>query len=118
MSFPLNADGTSAALNLYAKKENAFDESTTVMGQVFANQAAIALQNARTYMAARKVADQLNEALKTRDLIGQAKGILMEREGVSDEEAFDMLKTISQNSNVKLRDIAQKLVAERASAAN
>lgn len=113
MSFPLNVDGQNAALNLYAKKERAFDEATTAMGEVFANQASIALKNARTYMAARRVADQLNEALKTRDMIGQAKGILMEREGISDEEAFDMLKTISQNSNVKLRDIAHKLVSER-----
>ena len=113
MSFPLNTDGTTAALNLYAKTERAFDETTMAMGEIFANQATTALQNARTYMAARRVADQLNEALKTRDMIGQAKGILMEREGISDEEAFDMLKTISQNSNVKLRDIAHKLVSER-----
>ncbi len=113
MSFPLKADGTKAALNIYSKSERAFDEASTAMGEVFAAQAAIALQNARTYMAARRVADQLNEALKTRDMIGQAKGILMEREGVSDEEAFDMLKTISQNSNIKLRDIAHKLIQER-----
>ncbi|MGH3119308.1 MAG: ANTAR domain-containing protein [Gaiellales bacterium] len=115
LSFPLRSNGTVGALNLYAKTERAFTETSVEVGHIFANQATIALLNAHTYVAARQVAEQLNEALKTRDMIGQAKGILMEREGVSDDEAFDMLKTISQNSNVKLRDIARRLIDERTS---
>lgn len=114
LSLPLGSDGTAGALNLYAKTERAFDDDATVrVGEVFATQSGIAMRNARTYVAARHVADQLNEALQTRDMIGQAKGILMEREGVTDAEAFDMLKTISQNSNVKLRDIAHRLIEEK-----
>jgi GAF domain-containing protein len=113
LSIPLNSDGTAGGLNLYAKTERAFDETAIGVGKIFAKQATIALQNAQTYTAARRVADQLKEGLKTRDMIGQAKGILMEREGVSDEQAFEMLKIISQNSNVKLRDIAQRLIEER-----
>ena len=116
LSLPLKGDGMAGALNLYSKTERTFDVSTIAAGEVFATQTSIALQNAQTYIAARSVSDQLNEALKTRDMIGQAKGILMEREGVSDPEAFEMLKTISQNSNVKLRDIAQKLVDEKKAA--
>ncbi len=112
LSFPLNNDGTVGALNIYSKTERSFDEPAIGLADVFAKQAVVAVHNANTYVAARRLADQLNEALKTRDVIGQAKGILMEREGVSDEEAFEMLKTISQNSNVKLRDVAQRLVAE------
>ena len=112
-SFPLRVNGTAGALNLYAKAEHAFDNGTSEIAEVFAKQATIALENAAIYSAARKLGDQLNEALKSRDMIGQAKGILMEREGVSDEEAFEMLKTISQNSNVKLRDIAHRLIRER-----
>ena len=109
ISFPLNQNGTSGALNIYSKTERAFDETAINMAGIFAKQATVALQNAQTYDVARNVAENLNEALKTRDKIGQAKGVLMEREGVTDEEAFEMLKTISQKANVKLRDIAQML---------
>ena len=114
LSLPLSGNGMVGALNLYSKTERSFDDSTIGAGEVFAKQTNIALRNAQTYAAARAVSDQLNEALKTRDMIGQAKGILMEREGISDPEAFEMLKIISQNSNVKLREIAHKLVAEKA----
>ncbi len=114
LSFPLKADGTVGALNIYARKERAFGDDDIGVAEIFSKQVSIALANAQTYIAARRLSDQLNEALQTRDMIGQAKGILMEREGVSDEEAFEMLKTISQNSNVKLRDIALRLVEEKA----
>ncbi len=114
LSFPLKSNGTVGALNIYATEERAFGEDDIGVAKIFARQASIALANAQTYVAARRLSDQLNEALKSRDMIGQAKGILMEREGVSDEEAFEMLKTISQNSNVKLRDIAQRLIEEKA----
>lgn len=116
-SFPLRTNGPVGALNLYAREEHAFDEASRSIGEIFARQSSIALENAHIYAAARQLGEQLNEALKTRDLIGQAKGILMEREGISDPDAFEMLKTISQNSNVKLRDIAQRLVEEKASSA-
>ncbi len=116
LSFPLRDDGTSGALNIYSKADRAFDDASIRLGEVFATHASIALKNARTYDAARTLSDQLNEALASRDLIGQAKGILMERENISDEEAFSMLRTISQNSNVKLRDIAQRLVDEKKAA--
>jgi GAF domain-containing protein len=112
-SFPLSMNGTPGALNLYAKSERAFDHSTTAIAEIFARQAATALNNAHIYAAARKLSDQLNEALKSRDLIGQAKGILMEREGISDAEAFEMLKRISQTTNVKLRDVAARLTEQQ-----
>ena len=56
---------------------------------------------------------QLNEAVRNRDLIGQAKGILMERYRISDERAFLTLTRISQNTNRKLHDIADELVSTR-----
>jgi GAF domain-containing protein len=113
LSLPLRVNGTVGALNLYAKSERAFDETQLGVAEIFAKQAGIALQNAAIYSAARRLGEQLNEALQSRDMIGQAKGILMEREGVSDAEAFEMLKTISQNANVKLRDIATRLIEEK-----
>ncbi|MDQ3877095.1 MAG: GAF and ANTAR domain-containing protein [Actinomycetota bacterium] len=112
-SFPLRMNGSVGALNLYAREEHAFDEASRRIAEIFARQSSIALENAHIYAAARRLGDQLNEALQTRDLIGQAKGILMEREGISDPEAFEMLRTISQNSNVKLRDIAHRLVEDK-----
>ena len=114
LSFPLNNAGSLGALNVYSKSERAFDETSRAVGEIFASQATVALRNASIYVAARQLASQLTEAVQTRDLIGQAKGILMEREGVTDAEAFEMLRTISQNSNVKLRDVAQRLLDEKA----
>ena len=114
LSQPLRDDGWIGALNMYSKQERGFDETAVLVSGIFAKQATIALKNAQAYLAARRLADQLNEALRSRDLIGQAKGILMEREGISDEQAFEMLKTASQNSNVKLRDVAQRIIDESA----
>jgi GAF domain-containing protein len=113
LSHPLHEDGTIGALNLYSKTERAFDERATAISGIFAKQASIALQNAHTYMVARNLSDQLNDALRSRDVIGQAKGILMEREGILGDEAFEMLRHASQNANVKLRDVAQRVVDEK-----
>lgn len=117
-SLPLRINGSAGALNLYSRSEESFEDDAVHIGEVFARQASIALHNAQIYTAARRLGDQLNEALKTRDIIGRAKGILMERERVSDEEAFEMLKRTSQNMNVKLRDLAQRLVEENATRGN
>jgi AmiR/NasT family two-component response regulator len=57
--------------------------------------------------------EQLRTALASRDVIGQAKGVLMERHRIDAEEAFDRLVRESQVRNVKLRDVAQALVASR-----
>ncbi len=112
LSFPLKSNGSAGALNVYANTEHAFGDLEIALGQIYADQASIALRNAHTYSAARALANQLNEALESRDLIGQAKGIIMERERVPDDEAFAMLVTISQNSNIKLRDVAKRLVSD------
>ena len=112
LSFPLRENGSVGALNIYAKSEHAFDQTAIDMGEIFARQANIALQNACMYAASRTLAENLNEAVQTRDMIGQAKGILMEREGISDDAAFDMLRAISQTKNIKLREVARLLIEE------
>lgn len=113
LSFPLKMNGSVGTLNIYAKKEFAFDERSIGVGEIVANQANIALQNTQTYVAALALADNLNEAIQTRDMIGQAKGILMERENVTDDEAFAMLRTVSQEKNIKLREVARMLIEEK-----
>jgi transcriptional regulator with GAF, ATPase, and Fis domain len=103
LSFQLWVEGDSlGALNLYAREANAFDEESEHIGLLFAAHAAVA------YAAVHKQ-DHLRRAMETRDLIGQAKGILMERFKFSGEQAFELLVQASQSSHRKLRDIADEL---------
>ena len=62
--------------------------------------------------ALEREVDGLKIALGTRTLIGKAIGVIIEREGVNETEAFEMLKTMSQHRNVRLRDIAARLAEE------
>ena len=94
---------TMAALNLYSTAEDAFDETDAALGTVFAAHAAVAMQ------AARREEDLEAKAM-ARDIIGQAKGILMVRSGVDDEQAFQMLEVASQRMNLELRNVAQNVV--------
>ena len=104
LSFRLFVEGdTLGALNLYSKAADAFDERSRTVGLVFAAHAAVALSSAMHD-------EQMEEALQSRDLIGQAKGILMAREGITADQAFDMLRRASQRLNVKLRDVAGGIV--------
>ena len=100
------ADRTAGALNLFAFKPNAFDGEDETIATVLAAHAAAAI------LASRQ-GEQLQSALTTRDRIGQAKGIIMERYGIDDVAAFDMLKRLSQDSNVRLADIAQRVIDTR-----
>jgi GAF domain-containing protein len=100
------ADRTAGALNLFAFTANAFDGEDETVATILAAHAAAAI------MASRQ-GEQLQSALTTRDRIGQAKGIIMERYGIDDVAAFDMLKRLSQDSNVRLADIAQRVIDTR-----
>jgi transcriptional regulator with GAF, ATPase, and Fis domain len=104
LCFQLWVEGDNlGALNLYAVEADAITRESVHVGLLVAAHAAIA------FAEATKV-EQLNEALITRDLIGQAKGILMERYKVTAEQAFVILDRSSSNTNVKLRDVAARLV--------
>lgn len=104
LSIQLYVEGDDlGALNLYAGAANAFTDESEQVGLLFAAHAAIA------YVGVRKQT-QLNQALISRDLIGQAKGILMERYGITGERAFLLLTRASQNSNQKLQHLAATLV--------
>ncbi len=90
------------ALNLFSDVPGAFDEEALQLGEVFSTHAAVAL-------AAAQTTEQLTVAVGTRDLIGQAKGILMERYKLSADAAFALLVKGSQTSHRKLRDVAEEL---------
>lgn len=90
-------------LSAYARKPRAFDEAALRVGRLFTAHVGIALDSAT-------VREQLTEAMRTRDLIGQATGILMERLDIDAAGAFDSLVRASQRENVKLRDLARRIV--------
>lgn len=92
------------ALNLYSRRPGAFGEEVEAAGWLLASHAAVALATARTV-------DQLEHALETRHAIGEAMGILMERHELSEDEAFGVLRRLSQDHNLKLRDVAQRVRA-------
>jgi AmiR/NasT family two-component response regulator len=90
------------ALNVYAEEPGAFDDETEEIGLIFATHSALAWNSARRD-------EQFQRALASRDVIGQAKGMVMERYNIGAIQAFDMLKKLSQDSNVPLARIAEEL---------
>ena len=91
------------ALSLYADQVAAFSDPHERVAVLLATFAALALAEAQR-------ADQMHDALGNRDIIGQAKGILMERHRVSADAAFSVLSRVSQAENLKLAEIARRLV--------
>lgn len=112
LSVPLAVAGdTLGAIKVYSRRAGAYDDhAETVLG-LFAAQAAILLANTRTVADARALSAQLTGALATRDLIGQAKGVLLARGAPGPDAAFGMLVTPSQRSNTKLVEVARALLA-------
>jgi GAF domain-containing protein len=103
LSFQLYVAGNNlGALNLYSDRVEAFTDESENIGLLFAAHAAVALVGARNH-------DDLTRALSMRDLIGQAKGILMERHRLTADQAFALLVRASQRTNTKLTDIARNL---------
>jgi GAF domain-containing protein len=91
------------ALNLISTSVDAFDEEDEHVAVLFATHAAVAMADAQA-------TDRLERAVSSRDLIGQAKGILMERFRITDHQAFLLLVRASQTSNAKLTSVAEELV--------
>ncbi|WP_164384085.1 ANTAR domain-containing protein [Streptomyces sp. OM5714] len=104
LSLRLRADRRRlTVLTAYARKPQAFDEDAARIGRLFTAHVSLALDSAT-------VREQLTEAMRTRDLIGQATGILMERLDIDAAGAFESLVKASQRENVKLRDLARRIV--------
>ena len=104
LSFQLYVEGDDlGALNLYGRTAGAFDDESEHIGLLFAAHAAVA------YAAVRQQAGMVRN-VATRQLIGQAQGILMERHRITADQAFALLVRASQQRNTKLRDVADALV--------
>jgi transcriptional regulator with GAF, ATPase, and Fis domain len=103
------------ALNLYAGVKHGFSIEDETIGTDLSAAAAIVLANASDYRAAAQLGEQLTEAMRSRAVIEQAKGMLMAQSPNLDADAaFDLLRRASQRENMKLRDIAQRIVDRRA----
>jgi hypothetical protein len=107
LSFHLYTHGANTgALNLFSSKAQAFDHESEVVGAMLATHAATAL-------IAANWGHQLESALVSRDIIGQAKGIIMERYDLDDVGAFDMMRRLSQETNTTLVEIARRVIGTR-----
>jgi uncharacterized protein (TIGR02246 family) len=107
---PLTDASLGGSLNSYATSPHAFDVEAREIGLVLAAHASVAASTVHERTALEQLGGQLHEALSSRDVIGQAKGILMERLRITPDDAFDALRRASQRLNLKLREIAQNLV--------
>jgi GAF domain-containing protein len=105
-------DTLSGALNMYATEVDAFGDDAVELAQTFASYAAVALANVNLYSTTAALAEQMAEAMLSRAVIEQAKGILIAQQRVTADEAFGILTRASQASNRKLRDIAQAIVVK------
>jgi GAF domain-containing protein len=106
MAVPLHNGGdVRGSLNLYRTTGEGIDPEATDIATLFATHAALALGWARTE-------EQLNDALATRKMIGEAIGVVMERYQINEDRAFLFLLRVSSTSNIKLRKVAQEVVEQ------
>ncbi len=117
LSFCLFGDTTLGALNLYARFPRAFGATDRAKGLIFATHAGVALAAASELEDATVALDvetkrleNVHGALASRQVIGRAEGILMQRELITSDQAFDLLRRASQHLNTKLREVAQFVV--------
>jgi transcriptional regulator with GAF, ATPase, and Fis domain len=111
LSLPLCAQGeTIGALNLYGLGRHAFGDAETRRAEEFAENAAGALALGLRLVSYAALTDQLRESLASRAVIDQAVGVIMAQDRCGQDKAFSVLRSASQNRNLKLRQVAQEIV--------
>jgi GAF domain-containing protein len=110
LALPLTTHDTIGAVNLYARYPGAFGVVDRAKAVILASLASVAVNAAHSLEDEERRIENLHSALSSREVIGQAQGILMERERISANQAFDVLRRASQYLNIKLREVAQTLV--------
>ncbi|MET9230075.1 ANTAR domain-containing protein [Lentzea sp. NPDC003310] len=101
------------ALTVYSSRPDGLTSADARMAVLLATHGSLALAHARLAEKADQRQGELRRAIESRDIIGQAKGILMHRQGISADEAFYLLRTTSQELNTKLVEIARTVAARR-----
>jgi GAF domain-containing protein len=111
LSVPLPFQGaTIGALNTYSAQPRVIDDHDIELAEEVAAWVAIAIGNAEAAARTSENLAHLRSAMMSRACIEQAKGILMERHKIKEDEAFTLLTHASQHTNAKLRDVAEELV--------
>ncbi|MBB6419845.1 GAF and ANTAR domain-containing protein [Streptomyces sp. AK010] len=106
MGFLLYTDDEDlGALNLYSHRAGSFTDDSETAGWLLASHAAVAFSSARSHA-------QMEQAMATRHVIGEAMGILMGSHRLTEEQAFDVLRRYSQEKNIKLREVARRVCEE------
>lgn len=112
LSVPLvTSTGSVGAMKVYSRHRNAYDDHAEEILSLFAEQAAALLANMLTLTDARQLIAQLNDSLQARDLIGQAKGVLMAQGAANDDAALALLIAASERSGTKVHDVARQLIS-------
>jgi hypothetical protein len=99
-----------AVLSLYANEPAVFGPDALKRAKPFVAHLQLLLGTAKVHGEDAAIVDQLRMGLESRTVIGQAQGILMERHRITPVAAFAILRTASQHTNIKLRDIAVRVV--------
>lgn len=111
LALPLATHGKeNAVLTLFSRKPGQFDDLAYDVVLLLTLNAGVAFDNASLYHDSHQLVSQLRTALRTRSLVGRAQGLLMRHFDCGSDEAFDTLRRASQNSNTKLRDLAELIV--------
>ncbi|MEV4784894.1 GAF and ANTAR domain-containing protein [Streptomyces tuirus] len=106
MGFLLYTDDEDfGALNLYSHSAGSFTDDSETAGWLLASHAAVAFSSARSHA-------QMEQAMSTRHVIGEAMGILMGSHHLTEQQAFDVLRRYSQEKNIKLREVARRVCEE------
>jgi hypothetical protein len=116
MHLPVDSDGLAASLNLYSREHMALSDDQVQAAVPFANQLAAAIMSVDAHRSTAKLAQDMAEAMRSRAVIEQAKGMLMADMHIDADAAFEQLVQLSQHANVKLRDVAQRIVEQRSTA--
>ena len=115
VSVPMTVEAkTIGALNVYSRQVDAFGADEVAIAEIITGHASLATQVGMALQSRRELADQLREAMASRATIEQAKGVLMASDPALDPDgAFELLRSASRRENVKLRDIAGRVVERR-----
>ena len=115
LAAPLLVRGSAVGtLNTYAHRPDAFAPNAVHVAEAFAGPAAVVLANAQALELSQRLADQLRDALGSRAVIEQAKGVLMARHALTADAAFGHLRHLSQTQHRKLRDVAHDVLSTAA----
>jgi hypothetical protein len=110
LALPLSSDAQMGALNLYSRYPAAFGVDGRAKAAILVSMASLALSVAHSHEDEERRAANFHTALGSRETIGQAMGILMERERINAEAAFVILRRASQHLHLKLREVARNLI--------